>query len=144
MVVLWAMVVGAVGFQVGRSRQPEVVYQVPGDDDLLVVNGCVVNACNYLASLRARHRLEPHFWSRVMLVRYDNNDSGHAYCIWETDGHLFGYDRNAGGYPIPTTSREPKEIAAAMAGELGKVLQKHMIVSSAEFIEPANTRIHAF
>ena len=142
--VLWALVAGAVGFQVGRLQEPDIVFRTPGDEDLIVVNGCVVSACNYLASVRSQHKLDPQFWSRVMLVRYENNSAGHAYCVWETDGRLFGYDRNAGGYPIPTETRDPKGIAQALAGELGKVLQKQLIVSSAEFIEPAKTRIHAF
>ena len=144
LVALWAMVTAAVGYESGRKQRPDVVYRVPTNDELVVVNGCVVSACQYLASLRANHELERDFWSRVMLVRYANSEAGHAYCVWETDGHLFGYDRNNGGWPIPTESRDPKGIAEALAVGLGKALQKPMVVSRAEFIEPASTRTHAF
>jgi hypothetical protein len=142
--VLWASVAGAVGYESGATKKPDVVYRVPANDELVVVNGCVVSACQYMASLRAKHQLDHNFWSRIMLVRYTNNSAGHAYCVWETDGHLFGYDRNNGGWPIPTRRRDATGIAEALAVGLGKIMQKPMIVSSAEFIEPAATRIHAF
>jgi hypothetical protein len=142
--LLWVQVAGAVGYEFGTKKRPDVVYRAPADDDLLMVNGCVISACQYLASVRAKHDLEKDFWSRVMLVRYENNAAGHAYCIWETDGLLFGYDRNNGGWPIATHRRDAKGIAEALAVGLGKAVQKPMIVSRAEFIEPAATRTHAF
>jgi hypothetical protein len=142
--VHWALVTATLGYQFGTQKRPDVVYRIPADDELVVVNGCVISACQYLASVRARHELEKDFWSRVMLVRYSNNAAGHAYCVWETDGRLFGYDRNNGGWPIPTRRRDPKGIAEALAVGLGKSMQKPMIVSRAEFIEPAAIRLHAF
>ena len=142
--MLWASVGVAVAYECGVSSRPQVIYREPEDNELVVINGCVVSACQYLASVRAQHELEPNFWSRVMLVRYKQNAAGHAYCVWETDGHLFGYDRNNGGYPIPTTDRDPKAIAGAMAGELGKVLNKTMVVERAEFIEPRDAKLYAF
>ena len=33
--------------------------------------------------------------------------SRHAYCVWETDGTIYGYDRNAGGFPIPVYTHVP-------------------------------------
>ena len=144
--MLWASVIGVLGFQFGMNTRPqvEVVYRAPADDELVVVNGCVESACQYLACVRAKHNLEKDFWSRVMLVRYKGSSAGHAYCVWETDGHLFGYDRNNGGWPIPSSEREPKGIAQALAGELSKVLGKNMDVDKAEFIEPRETRLYAF
>lgn len=141
---LWASVGAAVAYECGVSSRTQVIYREPGDNELVVVNGCVVSACQFLASVRAQHELEPNFWSRVMLVRYRHNSAGHAYCVWETDGHIFGYDRNNGGYPIPTRDRDPKAIASALAGELGKVLNKLMIVERAEFIEPRDAKLYAF
>lgn len=115
----------------------------PKDHDLVVLNGCVVSACNYLANVRAAHRLQEHFWARVLLVRYNDQDAGHAYCVWETDGQLFGYDRG-GSYPIPTGDRDPKLIASTLATELEKVMKKPMVVASAAFIEPAAAKLYAF
>lgn len=142
--LLWAGVAGALGFQFGFSSRPQIVYRQPAEHELVVINGCVVSACQFLASVRAQHELDPNFWSRVMLVRYENSTAGHAYCVWETDGHIFGYDRNNGGYPIPTRDRDPKAIASALATELGKVLHKEMLVARAEFIEPRKTKLYAF
>jgi hypothetical protein len=141
---LWIAVAGVLGFQWGVNTRPQVVYRAPVEGELAVLNGCVVNACQYLASVRAKHELEQNFWARVMLVRYQGQTAGHAYCVWETDGHIFGYDRNNGGWPIPGATREPKAIAAALAGELGKVLNREMVVERAEFIEPRDVRLYAF
>lgn len=141
--VLWALVFGTTGYYAGAGIRQPVVLANPQPDDLVVVNGCVVSACQYLASVRAQNELEPKFWSRVMLVRYKDYNAGHAYCVWETDGHIFGYDRNRGGFPVPTTSRDPVEIASALAGELGRVLNRPMTVESAAFIEPAAQKLYA-
>ena len=144
LVFLWVGVAAALGYEFGVTSRPQVVYREPVDNELVVVNGCVVSACQFLASVRAQHELSPDFWSRVMLVRYRNSTAGHAYCVWETDGHIFGYDRNNGGYPIPTKERDSTAIASALAGELGRVLSKEMLVERAEFIEPRETLLHVF
>lgn len=136
--------IGVVGFQAGAASQPQVVLHDPREDDLVVVNGCVISACQYLATIRSHHQLDRHFWSRVMLVRYEGVKAGHAYCVWETDGQIFGYDRNGGAFPIPVKEREPKAIAGALAGELGKVLKREMTVERAEFIEPAETAAYQY
>ena len=131
-------------YQLGVDSHPQIVYREPREDELVVINGCVVSACQFLASARAQNKLDPNFWSRVMLVRYKDSTAGHAYCVWETDGHIFGYDRNNGGYPIPTRNREAKPIADALAVELGKVLKKEMLVERAEFIEPRDAKLYAY
>ncbi len=112
------------------------VVLTPGEDDLVVLNGCVVSACNYLAAVKTQHSLEKNFWARVLLVRYDNHPAGHAYCVWETEGTVFGYDRNAGAFPIPTYTRDPKAIAIILAQELSKHLNQSLAVGRADFIEP--------
>jgi hypothetical protein len=131
-------------FQAGAASRPQIVLQSAQEDDLVVINGCVVSACQYLAGVRAHNGLDRHFWSRVMLVRYKDLKSGHAYCVWETDGQIFGYDRNGGAFPIPVRDRDPKAIASALAGELGKVLKRVVEVDRAEFIEPAEAETFAF
>jgi hypothetical protein len=108
------------------------------------VNGCVVSACNYTAVVQAQHKLEPDFWTKVLLVRYDNNSAGHAYCVWETNGTIYGYDRNSGGFPIPTYTRDPKAIASVLAVELSKHLNQQLTVASAQFVEPANAELKPF
>src|SRR5687767_2098412 len=61
----------AMGWGLGYVMAPaEVILLEPKDEDLVVLNGCVVSACSYMASVRAQHKLEGSFWSRVMLVRY--------------------------------------------------------------------------
>lgn len=107
-----------------------------GEEDLAMVNGCVVSACNYLAAVKAQNTLEKDFWAKILLVRYENNSAGHAYCVWETDGTIYGYDRNSGGFPIPGYTRDAKEIATILADGLSKHLGKPLVVASAEFVEP--------
>lgn len=141
--VLWALVFGTTGYYAGAGMRRPIVLAGPQPDDLVVVNGCVVSACQYLASVRASNELDKKFWSRVMLVRYKDYNAGHAYCVWETDGHIFGYDRNRGGFPVPTTSRDPVEIASALAHELGEVLKRPMVVERAAFIEPVTQKLYA-
>ena len=118
------------------SARPQApVVLTPGDKDLVVLNGCVVSACNYLAVLKAHHGLEENFWAKILLVRYQNHPAGHAYCVWETDGAIYGYDRNAGSFPIPVYTRDPKAIAIVLAQELSKVMKEPLAVERAEFVE---------
>jgi hypothetical protein len=120
------------------------VTLVPADDDLVVLNGCVISAVNYLAVVKTQHNLDKNFWAKVLLVRYKNHASGHAYCVWETDGTIYGYDRNAGSFPIPIYTREPKVIATALADGLSKALQEQMLVAQAEFVEPTKAKLYRF
>ena len=141
--VLFIMV--ATGWGLGYvTSPPHVMLLEPHDEDLVVLNGCVISACSYMATVRAVHRLEGSFWSRVMLVRYNDSNAGHAYCIWQTDGHIFGYDRNGGSFPIPGNTRDPKAIAESLAGELERVVKKRMLVTSAEFVEPKHVKLYAY
>lgn len=112
------------------------VVLTPAEDDLIVLNGCVISACNYLAVVKTQHCLEHAFWARILLVRYANHPAGHAYCVWETDGTIYGYDRNAGSFPIPVYTRDAKTIAIVLAQELSKVMTQPLAVSAAEFVEP--------
>lgn len=114
------------------------------EKDLAMINGCVVSACNYTAVVQAQHKLEPDFWTKVLLVRYQDNSAGHAYCVWETNGTIYGYDRNSGGFPIPTYTRDPKAIASILAVELSKHLKQTLTVASAQFVEPATAELKPF
>jgi hypothetical protein len=125
------------------SCQQQVILN-PGEDDLVTLNGCVISACNYLAVVQTQHRLEPNFWAKVLLVRFDNQLAGHAYCVWETDGTIYGYDRNAGGFPIPVYTRDPRSIAIVLAMELSKIMQKPLSVTTAEFVEPTKAQLYKF
>ena len=125
------------------SRE-RVVLVDPKEDDLVVLNGCVISACNYLAITRAKHKLEADFWAKILLVRFDNHPAGHAYCVWETEGTIYGYDRNSGGFPIPVYTRDPRAIAIVLAQELGKVLKEPLSVQSAEFVEPGEAELYKF
>ncbi len=120
------------------------VTLVPADDDLVVLNGCVISACNYLAVVKTQHSLDKNFWAKVLLVRYKNHPSGHAYCVWETDGTIYGYDRNAGSFPIPIYTREPKVIATVLAQGLSKALKENLLVAQAEFVEPTKSELYKF
>ena len=125
-------------------RQQQAVVLSPNDDDLVVLNGCVVSACNYLAAVKTQHSLDKNFWARVLLVRYNDHPAGHAYCVWETDGTIYGYDRNAGAFPIPVYTRDPRAIAIVLAQELGKVLNEPLSVARAEFVEPQRASLAKF
>jgi hypothetical protein len=125
------------------SRQ-QVLLLEPKENDLVMLNGCVVSACNFLAITKAKHTLEKNFWAKVLLVRYENRPAGHAYCVWETEGTIYGYDRNSGGFPIPTYTRDPKQIASVLAVELSKVMNETLTVKSAEFVEPATAELYAY
>jgi hypothetical protein len=124
--------------------QPQKVILTPSETDLVVLNGCVISACNYLAVVETQHSLEPNFWAKILLVRYKDHPAGHAYCVWETAGTIYGYDRNGGSFPIPIYTREPKAIAAALATGLSKVLNEQLTVAQAEFVEPHNSDLYKF
>jgi len=130
------VLIALTGYGIGACRQNAMLN--PGEDDLLVLNGCVVSACNYLAAVKTQHKLEENFWAKILLVRYVDHPAGHAYCVWETDGTIYGYDRNAGGFPIPIYTHDPKSIATILAGELSKHLHQNLSVSQAEFVEPSS------
>ncbi len=125
-----------------RPQQPVIL--TPGENDLVVLNGCVVSACNYLAALKTKHSLDENFWVKILLVRYADHPAGHAYCVWETDGVIYGYDRNAGSFQIPVYTRDARAIAIVLAQELGKVLKEPLAVANAEFVESAKAKIYKY
>ena len=58
-------------FTAFAACQPQHVILTPAEDDLVVLNGCVISACNYLAAVKTQHTLEPslgdrwnHLWVR--------------------------------------------------------------------------------
>ncbi len=125
------------------SCQP-VVLLMPGNDDLIVLNGCAVSACNYLAAVKTKHALEGNFWAKILLVRYANHPAGHAYCVWETEGTIYSYDRNAGSFPIPVYTRDARAIAVVLAAGLSDVLKQQLSVSNAEFVEAGSADLRKF
>jgi hypothetical protein len=120
------------------------VVLTPGDDDLVVLNGCVISACNYLAVVKTQHTLDQNFWAKILLVRFENHPAGHAYCVWETEGNVYGYDRNSGAFPIPVYTRDPRAIAIVLAQELSKVLHEPLAVSQADFVESNEAKLYTF
>lgn len=120
------------------------VVLVPGENDLVVLNGCVISAVNYLAVVKTQHSLDKNFWAKILLVRYKDHPAGHAYCVWETDGTIYGYDRNAGSFPLPRYTRDPKEIASVLAEGLSRALHEQMRVAQAEFVEPTKAELYKF
>ena len=133
-----------VGLLSASCQPQQVVLVEPKEDDLIMLNGCVVSACDYLAITKAKHKLEKNFWAKVLLVRYNNHAAGHAYCVWETDGTIYGYDRNSGGFPIPVYTRDPRSIAIVLAQQLGRYLNENLSVQSADFVEPNTAKIYAY
>jgi hypothetical protein len=120
------------------------VTLVPGEDDLVTLNGCVLSACNYLAVVQAQHQLEKNFWAKILLVRFENHPAGHAYCVWETQGTIYGYDRNSGAFPLPVYTRDARSIAIVLAQELGNVLKEPLAVSNADFIDADKAEIFKY
>ena len=125
-----------------RPQQPVVL--TPGTDDLVVLNGCVISACNYLAVVQTQYSLDKDFWAKILLVRYEDHPAGHAYCVWETDGTIYGYDRNAGSFPIPVYTRDARAIAIVLAQELSKVLGENLAVGHAEFVESNKAQLYKY
>ena len=117
---------------------------VPADEDLVLLNGCVISACNYLAVVKAQHTLDRNFWAKILLVRFENHPAGHAYCVWETEGNIYGYDRNSGGFPLPVYTRDPRAIAIILAQELSRFLAEPLAVSHAEFINSGEAELYSF
>lgn len=126
----------------GCRQQPVVL--VPGDEDLVMLNGCVISACNYLAVVKAQHKLDQNFWAKILLVRFANHPAGHAYCVWETEGNIYGYDRNSGAFPLPVFTRDPRAIAIVLAQELSKYLDDPLSVSQADFIDSKEAELFSF
>ena len=120
------------------------VVLTPGEDDLVVLNGCVVSACNYLAVVKTQNALNKNFWAKILLVRFDNHPAGHAYCVWETEGNIYGYDRNSGAFPIPVYTRDPRSIAIVLAQELSRILNEPMAVSQADFVNANEAQLYTF
>lgn len=120
------------------------VVLTPGEDDLVVLNGCVISACNYLAVVKTQHTLDKNFWAKILLVRFENHPAGHAYCVWETEGNIYGYDRNSGAFPIPVYTRDPRAIAIVLAQELSKILKEPMSVSQADFVNSNEAELYTF
>ena len=116
----------------------------PGEDDLVVLNGCVVSACNYLAVVKTQHTLDKNFWAKILLVRFENHPAGHAYCVWETEGNIYGYDRNSGAFPIPVYTRDPRSIAIVLAQELSRILKEPLAVSQAEFVNSSEAELYTY
>src|SRR3954465_6076644 len=134
----------AIFLLLGSTACRQRVVLNPGNDDLVVLNGCVVSACNYLAAVKTQHSLEENFWARILLVRYKDHPAGHAYCVWETDGTIYGYDRNAGSFPIPVYTRDAKAISIILAQELAKVLNEPLAVNRAEFVESKSAKVYKY
>lgn len=128
----------------GTTACQQRVVLAPGEDDLVVLNGCVVSACNYLAVVKTQHALDKNFWAKILLVRFENHPAGHAYCVWETEGNVYGYDRNSGAFPIPVYTRDPRAIAIVLAQELSRILQEPMAVSRAEFVNSSEAELYTF
>src|ERR1700682_6009275 len=120
------------------------VVLTPGEDDLVILNVCVVSACNYLAVVKTQHALDKNFWAKILLVRFENHPAGHAYCVWETEGNIYGYDRNSGAFPIPVYTRDPRAIAIVLAQELSRILNEPMAVSQAEFVNANEAQLYTF
>lgn len=125
------------------SCQQRVVL-TPGEDDLVSLNGCVISAVNYLAVVKTQNTLDKNFWAKILLVRFENHPAGHAYCVWETEGNIYGYDRNSGAFPIPVYTRDPRAIAIVLAQELSRILNEPMAVSRAEFVNSNESQLYTF
>jgi len=120
------------------------VVLAPGEDDLVMLNGCVVSACNYLAVVKTQNSLDKNFWAKILLVRFENHPAGHAYCVWETEGNIYGYDRNSGAFPIPVYTRDPRAIAIVLAQELSRILNEPLAVKEADFVNASEADLYTF
>src|SRR6476620_11437806 len=134
----------AIFLLLGSTACRQRVMLNPGEDDLVVLNGCVVSACNYLAVVKTQHTLDKNFWAKILLVRFENHPAGHAYCVWETEGNVYGYDRNSGAFPIPVYTRDPRAIAIVLAQELSRILNEPLAVKEADFVNASEADLYRF
>src|SRR3954454_14803157 len=135
---------GAALMMLSTACHQQRVVLAPGEDDLVVLNGCVVSAVNYLAVVKTQNALDKNFWAKILLVRFANHPAGHAYCVWETEGNVYGYDRNSGAFPIPVYTRDPRAIAIVLAQELSRILNEPMAVSQADFVNSNEAELYTF
>jgi hypothetical protein len=64
--------------------------------------------------------------------------------VWETDGTIYGYDRNAGSFPIPVYTRDARSIAIVLAQELSRVMAEPLSVKQADFVEPNKANLFKY
>lgn len=133
--IVAVLAAGIIGYCAGFwTSKPPLLLVAPKEEELVLLNGCVLSACHYLAAQRACYLLRQDFWARVLLVRFEELSAGHAYCVWEVDGQMFGYDRSSGAFPIAMRSHDPVKIAQAVSSSLRKVLQRDLKIERAEFV----------
>jgi hypothetical protein len=122
------------------SCQQRVVL-TPGEDDLVVLNGCVVSACNYLAVVKTQNTLDKNFWAN--LLRFQNTRPATPTAFGKP-GNIYGYDRNSGAFPLPVYTRDPRAIAIVLAQELSRILNEPLAVSQAEFVNASEAELYNF
>jgi hypothetical protein len=64
--------------------------------------------------------------------------------VWETEGNIYGYDRNSGAFPIPVYTRDPRSIAIVLAQELSRILGEPLSVSQADFVNSNEAQLYSF
>lgn len=86
-----------------------------GGDIASLPNGCVIDAANYQAALRAKHAAN-NLWSRVLVVErrgHRGQSSGHAYTVFDVNGIMYAYDRR-GSWPVKANGRDAMSVAKAI------------------------------
>lgn len=72
--------------------------------------GCLVEATSYKYSILAKNKL-PNNYAKILIVEYSDQNVGHAYCVFSTNGKdLHCYDSNIGSIDV-TGLHEPIDIA---------------------------------
>src|SRR4029453_19378520 len=66
-VAIYALI-ALTSYGIGACRQHVIIN--PSEDDLVVLNGCVVSACNYLAAVKTQHALGKNFWANILLFLF--------------------------------------------------------------------------
>lgn len=63
---------------------------------LSLSNGCVVDAIQYKYSLIAEKKLTNTSFCRILVIKFVDQDIGHALCIFDYNNKLFCYDYKRG------------------------------------------------
>jgi hypothetical protein len=107
-----------------RDQRSEVsVEQVnPTSDIRLPTSTSLPNGCEVLAAEACARLTKAGIWSRILIIRYEDKDEGHALCVFQPHWQICVYD-DTGTYELDTNSRDPAAIANLLSIRCGRPIK---------------------